>query len=152
MFTRPFEFSDSAHEQIAGVVALDDVPALPAQADLCFRSGRLDLKDGQAVELTLGHSPATAEFMYLRRARPEPQLFALLGLPGAVTDKPQIWLPGQITLGAPRAQIIGQAIRDVLCSPAMQSAISQHSQDEIVILPVLREAAKFQMAEALVTG
>ena len=149
MFIHPFQFSESAHEQIAGVVTLDDVPALAAQADLSFRAGRLDLEDGRAVELTLGHSPATAEFMYLRRARPEPQLFELLGLPGAVTDKPQIWLPGQITLGAPRTQIIGQAIREVLCSPAMQSAISQHSQDEIVILPVLREAAKFQMAEGL---
>jgi hypothetical protein len=149
MFTYPFHFADSAHEQIAGAVTLDDVSALAAQADTSFRAGRLDLDDGRGIELVLGHSPATAEFMYLRRARPEPQLFDLLGLQGVVTDKLQIWLPGQITLGAPRAQISGQAIRDVLRSPAMQSAIGQHSQDEIVILPVLREAAKFQMAEGL---
>jgi hypothetical protein len=149
MFRYPFRFADSAHEQIAGAVTLDDVPTPAAQADVCFRAGRLDLDDSRGVELVLGHSPATAEFMYLRRARPEAQLFDLLGLPGAVTGKAQIRLPGQITLGAPRGQIIGQAVRDVLRSPAMQAAIGQHTQDEIVILPVLREAAKFQMAEGL---
>ncbi len=149
MFTHPFHFADSAHERIAGAVTLDHVPAPAAQADTCFRAGRLDLDDGRGVDLVLGHSPATAEFMYLRRARPEPHLFDLLGLGDVAAGKPQIWLPGQITLGAPRAQIIGQAIRDVLRSPAMQSAIGQHTQDEIVILPVLREAAKFQMAEGL---
>jgi hypothetical protein len=87
--------------------------------------------------------------MYLRSAPPEPHLFDLLGLSDAATAKPQIWLPGQIALGAPRTQIIGRAIRDVLRSPAMQAVVGRHSQDEIVILPVLREAAKFQMAEGL---
>jgi hypothetical protein len=149
MFRYPFHFADSAHEQIAGAVTLDDVPAPAAQADVCFRAGRLDLDDGRAIELVLGHSPATAEFMYVRRACPETQLFDLLGLNDVATDKPQIWLPGQITLGAPRAQIIGRAIRDVLRSPAMQAAMGEYGQDEIVILPVLREAAKFQMAEGL---
>lgn len=149
MFRYSFHFADSAHEQIAGAVALDDVPAPTAQADVCFRAGRLDLEDGRGLELVLGHSPATAEFMYLRRARPEPQLFDLLGLPGVATGKTQIWLPGQITLGAPRAQIIGRAIRDVLRSPAVQAVVGQHGQDEIVILPVLREGAKFQLAEGL---
>lgn len=149
MFTHPFHFADSAHEQITGAVTLDDVPAPAAQADVCFRAGRLALEDGRAIELMLGHSPATAEFMYLRCTHPEPRLFDLLGLSGAVAGKPQIWLPGQIALGAPRAEIIGQAICDVLRSPAMEAAIGQHTQDEIVILPVLREAAKFQMAEGL---
>jgi hypothetical protein len=149
MFTYPFHFADSAHERVAGAVTLDDVPAPAAQADVCFRAGRLDLDDGRGVDLVLGHSPATAEFMYLRSAPPEPHLFDLLGLSGLTTAKPHIWLPGQITLGAPRAQIIGRAIRDVLRSPAMQTAIGEYSQDEIVILPVLREAAKFQLAEGL---
>lgn len=149
MFTYPFHFADSAHEHIAGAVTLDNVPAPAAQAAICFRTGRLDLDDGRGVELVLGHSPATAEFMYLRSAPPEPHLFDLLGLSGLTTAKAQIWLPGQIALGAPRTQIIGRAIRDVLCSPAMQAVIGQYSQDEIVILPVLREAAKFQMAEGL---
>jgi hypothetical protein len=149
MFTYPFRFSDSAHEQIAGVLALDDVAPEASEASVYFRSGRLTLDDGRGIELVLGHSPATAQFMYLRSARPEPQLFSLLGLAGVVAAQTHISLPGQITLGAPRAQIIGQAIHDVLGSPAMQSVIGQHSQDQIVILPVLREGAKFQMAEAL---
>lgn len=149
MFSHPFRFSDSAHEQIAGTITLEDCSAPVSRSEVCFRAGRLALDDGRSIELMLGHSPATAEFMYLRSAPPEPHLFDLLGLNGVATDKPHIWLPGQIALGAPRAQIVGRAIRDVLCSPAMQAAISQHSQDEIVILPVLREAAKFQLAEGL---
>jgi hypothetical protein len=149
MFSHPFRFSDDAHEQIAGILTLDDIaPQMPAQ-DICFRAGRLTLLDGRAVELVLGHSPATAEFMYLRSTPPEPRLFDLLGLSGAITGKPQLWLPGQLTLGAPRSQIIGRAIRDLLRSPAMQMAIGQHNQDQVVLLPVLREGAKFQLAEGL---
>lgn len=149
MFTYPFRFSDNAHEQIEGVLTLDDVAADASQTDVCFRGGRLALTDGRGIELVLGHSPATAQFMYLRSSRPEPYLFDLLGLAGVTTAKAQILLPGQITLGAPRAQVVGQAIKDVLRSPAMQEVIGRHSQDEVVILPVLREGAKFQMAEAL---
>ncbi len=149
MFTYPFHFSDNAHERIEGVLTLDDVASDMRRADICFRAGRVTLADGRGVELVLGHSPATAQFMYLRSSPPEPHLFDLLGLAGATTAKAQILLPGQITLGAPRAQIIGQAIRDMLRSPAMRAAVGQYNQDEIVILPVLREGAKFQMAEAL---
>lgn len=149
MFTHPFRFTDSTHEEIAGVLTLDDLPAPCGVAEVGFRSGRLTLESGRGIELVLGHSLATAEFMYLRSSPPEPHLFELLGLAGVSTDRSQIWLPGQIALGAPRAQIIGRAIRDVLRSPAMQAAVGQHSQDEIVVLPVLREGAKFQMAEAL---
>lgn len=149
MFSHPFCFSDSVHEQIAGVLALDEVAPEASRAEVWFRSGRLALDDGRGIDLALGHSPATAQFMYLRSAQPEPQLFSLLGLTGVAPTQAQMLLPGQITLGAPRAQIIGQAIRDVLRSPAMQAAMGQYSQDQIVILPVLREGAKFQMAEAL---
>lgn len=149
MFSYPFQFSDSAHEQIAGVLTLDDVPLEAGQAEIAFRFGRLALDDGRGVELVLGHSPATAQFMYLRSAPVEPHLFDLLGLAGVATERAHIWLPGQITLGAPRGQIIGRAIQDMLRSPAMQAMVGQHSQDEIVILPVLREGAKFQMAEGL---
>lgn len=149
MYSQPVHFSDSIRERIAGVLTLDDFAPPAEPSEICFRSGRLALDDGRSVELVLGHSPAMAEFMYLRSAPPEQHLFDLLGLNGVTTDKPHIWLPGQITLGAPRAEISGRAIRDILCSPAMQGAIGQHSQDQIVILPVLREAAKFQLAEGL---
>lgn len=147
MFSHSFEFSDAAHEYIAGTLTLDD--ATTGQSTTAFRYGRLALHDGRALTLVLTHSPATADFMYVRRSAPEPHLFELLGV--AVTRLPagDIWLPGQVTLGPARTQISGQAIRDTLRTPAVQEVVTQHTQDEIVILPVLREGAKYQVSEAL---
>lgn len=147
MFSHSFEFSDAAHEHIAGTLTLDDVTAGPGSTT--FRSGRLALHDGRALSLVLTHSPATADFMYVRRTAPEPHLFELLGVATTRLPAGDIWLPGQVTLGPARTQISGEAIRDTLRTPAMHDVVTQHTQDEIVILPVLREGAKYQVSEAL---
>lgn len=149
MFSYPFQFSDDAREHIQGTLALDDLPPEGALQDHCFRSGRLSLEDGREVALELTHSPATAGFMYLHRMRPEPHLFEILGLARSPAGPEEIRLPGQVILGAPRAQLISAAIRNTLLSPAMQSLVASTGQDAMVILPVLREGAKFQIAEAL---
>lgn len=149
MVRYPFQFSDDAHEHIQGTLSLDDLLPLATPEDHSFRSGNLTLDDGRSIALELTHSPATAGFMYLHRMRPEPHLLEILGLADTPAGAEEVWLPGQVILGAPRAQLIGTAIRSSLLSPAMRAVMSGTSQDAVVILPVLREGAKYQVAEAL---
>jgi hypothetical protein len=87
--------------------------------------------------------------MYLCQMTVQEHLFELLGLAAPAASPLQMRLPGQIILGAPRASLVAPAIRDTLSSPAVKAAIKACSQDEVVVLPVLREGAKFQLAEAL---
>lgn len=149
MFTYPFEISDETHEPIGGALVLQD-PSPCDDAHRRYRSGRLALNNGRQVELVLTHSPATAQFMYgMQQSTADRYLFDLLGLTQRQVPLVATWLPGQLILGAPRARIIGVAIRDVLSSPAMREALAQHGQDAIVILPVLREGAKFQIGEGV---
>lgn len=147
MFTYPVDYADDAHGRIVGQLTLDDVADSPD--DVVYRSGRIELASGQQLELTLTHSPATAGFMYLHRMTVRPHLLELLDLSALPATPEQMLLPGQVILGAPRARLVGPAIRDTLLSPQMQAAVAGVSQDEVVILPVLREGAKFQLAEAL---
>ncbi|MCS6845560.1 MAG: hypothetical protein NZ528_14775 [Caldilineales bacterium] len=149
MFTFPFELPDEVHEPIAGELILD-APSPCDEANRCYRYGWLALRNGRRVELVLTHSRATAQFMYgMQQSAADPYLFDLLGLAQRGVAPVATWLAGQLILGAPRARIIGVAIRDALCSPAMQEALSRYSQDAVVILPVLREGAKFQMGEGV---
>lgn len=149
MFSHPFRFSDDAHEHIEGSLTLEGVAHDIRSGNLAFRQGKVALATGRHIELVLAHSPATASFMYLWTTQPEPHLFELIGLEMAMPAQRQIQLPGQVALGAARTAIAGQAIHDTLASPLLKAAIASYSQDELVILPVLREGAKYPIASAL---
>ena len=149
MFTHPIDYADDAHGRILGELTLDDCPSNIETGDTVCRSGRLSLQSGQQLDLVLTHSPATAGFMYLHQMPVQSHLFELLDLPMPSPAPAQLALPGQIILGAPRTNLVGSAIRDAMSSPPFRAAVAAGSQDEVVILPVLREGAKFQMAEAL---
>lgn len=149
MFTHPIDYADDAHGRILGELSLENAPRGVAAGDTIYRSGRLALESGQQLDLVLTHSPATAGFMYLHQMPAAPHLFELLDLPMPAPAPAQLALPGQLILGAPRAKLVGPAIRDAMSSPQIRAAIDACTQDEVVILPVLREGAKFQMAEAL---
>ena len=151
MFTYPFRFTNVAHEHIVGTLLLEDnAPAADTDAP-CYRSGQLCLDNGRCLDLIFTHSPATAGFMYLWTTAPEPHLFDIIGLPGQAPPSGEIRLPGQLLLGAARTELTGEAIRGVLCSPTFQEALAGYTQNNLVILPVLREAAKFQMGRRACT-
>ena len=141
MFTHPIDYADDAHGRILGELTLDDCPANIETGDTVCRSGRLSLQSGQQLDLVLTHSPATAGFMYLHQMPVQSHLFELLDLPMPSPAPAQLALPGQIILGAPRTNLVGSAIRDAMSSPPFRAAVAAGSQDEVVVLPVLREGA-----------
>lgn len=149
MYTYPFRFSDVAHEHIVGTLVLEDCASVESSEALTYRSGQLYLENGRSLELVFSHSPATAGFMYLWRTTPDPHLFDLLGLAGQPLPAGEVLLPGQVLLGAARTELTGEAIRDVLRSPVFQEALAGYTQNNLVILPVLREGAKYRIGNAL---
>ena len=149
MFTYPFRFTDVAHEHIVGTLMLEDnAPATDTDAP-CYRSGQLCLDNGRCLDLIFTHSSATAGFMYLWTTAPEPHLFDIIGLPGQAPPQGEVHLPGQLLLGAARTELTGEAIRGVLRSPTFQDALAEYTQNNLVILPVLREGAKYRIGNAL---
>jgi hypothetical protein len=149
MFTYPFSFSDVAHEHIVGALSLDDAAPAATPDGPCYRSGQLSLENGRSIDLVFTHCSATAGFMYLWSARPDVHLFDLLGLAGQALPAGKILLPGQVLLGAARTELTGEAIRDVLRSPVVREALAGSTQNNLVILPVLREGAKYRIGNAL---
>lgn len=149
MFTYPFRFTDVAHEHIVGTLMLEDNTSATDPDAPCYRSGQLCLDNGRCLDLIFTHSPATAGFMYLWTTAPEPHLFDIIGLPGQAPPSGEIRLPGQLLLGAARTELTGEAIRGVLCSPTFQEALAGYTQNNLVILPVLREGAKYRIGNAL---
>ena len=149
MFIHPIDYADDAHGRILGELALEDVTKHAAPDAATYRTGQISLQSGQRLDLVLTHSPATAGFMYLHTMPVQSYLFELLDLPMPESAPAQLEFPGQVILGAPRTKLVGAAICDAMSSPQMRAAVAVCTQDEVVILPVLREGAKFQMAEAL---
>ena len=149
VFTHPIDYADDAHGRILGELALEDVSENIAPGATAWRTGQIALQSGQSLDVVLTHSPATAGFMYLHRMPMQTHLFDLLDLPMPESAPADMALPGQVILGAPRTKLVGSAISDAMSSPQIREAIASCTQDEVVILPVLREGAKFQVAEAL---
>jgi hypothetical protein len=107
------------------------------------------LDSGRSLDLTLVHSPSTAGFMYLWRAQPQPHLLEIIGLNPQDLPRGEMLLPGQVLLGPARTELTGLAVRDALLSPGLQTTIAGHAQDELLVLPVLREGGKYQIGDAL---
>ena len=101
MFTYPIEYIEDSQTQLRGELKLEDAPAVTAAGTPVYRTGQIALSSGQQLDLVFCHSDATASFIYLQRTRPNRHLFELLGLPGDLASDEEIWLPGQVILGAP---------------------------------------------------
>ena len=149
MFTYPFHFSDVAHEDIVGTLLLEDCAPAASPDATCFRSGQLRLDNGRILDLIFTHSPATASFMYLWDTVPDSHLFDIIGLPGQTPAPGRILLPGQLLLGAARTELTGAAIGDALRSPAFLETMARYTQNNLLVLPVLREGAKYRIGNAL---
>jgi hypothetical protein len=149
MFTYPFHFTDVAHEHIVGTLLLEDTAPAAGPEVVCYRAGRLCLEDQRSIDLVFTHCAATAGFMYLWDTVPGPHLFDIIGLPDQTLPLRSILLPGQILLGAARTELTGEAIRHTLRSPAFQQALAGVTQNNLVVLPVLREGAKYRIGNAL---
>lgn len=151
-FTFSFAFKEDDNSRIRGRLILDEPIAYARQKeDLGFyRSARIIVDDCSDLEIVLYHNEATKKFIYLRDAVVDQNLMKLIGLtPQETSGITQLKLPGQLCLGSERSNLIGQAIREIFCSPALAETIDSRQQENIAIFPIAREGLKYGVSEAL---
>jgi hypothetical protein len=151
-FTFSFAFKEDDNSRVRGRLILDEPVAYARQNnDLGFyRPARITLEDYSDLEIVLYHNEATQKFMYVRDAVVDPNLLELIGLTlEEITGIDQLHLPGQLCLGSERTSVIGQAIREIFCSPALSETITTRQQENIAIFPIAREGLKYGVSEAL---
>ncbi len=151
-FIYPFSFTEDDASQVGGCLTLEE--PLPyrrnGQGSGFYRPGRMTLNGGGQLDLVLYHTPSTSAFIYLRECRSDPNLFDLIGLSPAEAARAEgMALPGQLCLGAERSNLIGQALKDLLASPALRSIVAGHRQQNLAVFPIAREGLKYQVAEAI---
>ncbi len=124
----PFAFSEDASNPIKGQVELEQ--PLPYQSPSggsgFYRPGRLELSDGNGIDLVLYHNPYTAHFIYIRDAIVDRNLLELTGisLKTEVKGIDHLRLPGQLCMGSERTALIGKAVEDIIASPALRATIT----------------------------
>jgi hypothetical protein len=115
-----------------------------------YRPGKITVEGSGDIDIVLYHSDAIAKFMYMRTSQVDANLMDIIGLASAeIAGLNNLSLPGQLCLGSERAKLSGQAIMDVLASPALRSTITNHQQHNLAVFPIAREGLKYQVAEAI---
>jgi len=143
-FTYPFQFADGK-EIIKGTLNLD--PAFQKTENF-YRLGTMLLAD-QQQDIVFTHSKATSEFIYLKQIQPTLQFFKLFNLTIDRKLPNFLTVPGQLIFGFERAEIVRSGIRDLLQSPACADTANSYNQDEMIVVPILREGIKYSIAEGL---
>lgn len=152
LFSYPIAFIEEDASQIRGTLQLEDTCQyrLNSHGSGLYRNGKMILEGGAELDLVLYHNDATARFMYLHSERADDHLLQLIGLSrDDVGGAEELRLPGQLCLGADRANLIGQAIRGMLGAPDLRASLAQQRQENIAIFPIAREGLKYQVTEAI---
>lgn len=150
-FTYPFAFSEANSSQVKGHLELEQpLPFSNSRGSGFYRPGKITLEGCPDLELVLYHSQAISTFMYIRESQVDANLLAIVGLSDAEIAKiSSLYLPGQLCLGSERANLIGQAIKDIIGAPALNPTITSRKQQNLAIFPIAREGLKYQVAEAI---
>jgi hypothetical protein len=150
-FTFSFAFKEDDNSRIRGRLILDD-PISYARRGVnlgFYRPARITLEDSD-LEIVLYHNDATAKFIYVRDTGVDPNLLNLIGLsPDEIGRLRKLNLPGQLCLGSERSNLIGRAIREIFCSPALADTITSRQQQNLAVFPIAREGLKYGVSEAL---
>lgn len=150
-FDYPFTFSEDATHKIEGSLELEE--PLPYQHNAgggFFRTGKLKIKGSRPLEIVLYHNEATSKFIYMRDCTPDSNLLDIIGADNgdANLKKPQ-QLPGQLCLGSDRAQLIGNAVLEIIGAVPLSSTFLRYKQQNLAVFPIAREGLKYQVAEAI---
>ncbi len=152
-FRFPFSFIEANNAEVKGEVELErPLPFSSPRGGGLYRTGKIHIGgDCPPLDVVLYHSPATAQFMYVRDCPVDVHLLDIAGLPREQTFglAGRMRLPGQLCLGAQRTELIGNAVRDVIGAPALSPAVARRGQKNIAVFPIAREGLKYQVAEAL---
>ncbi len=147
----PFTFSEDATHKIEGSLELSEpLPCDHKSGGGFFRMGKLQINDCPALEIVLYHNDATAKFIYLHENNLDANLLDIIGVdPKTVVPMAVQTLPGQLCLGSDRAQLIGNAVSEIIGASPLASTFEQYKQQNLAVFPIAREGLKYQVAEAI---
>jgi hypothetical protein len=151
-FSYPFSFLEVDSSRVDGHLDLDDPVAYPIEGstDGNYRTGTLTLDADTQVEVVLYHNAATATFIYLQQRALDQNLMALAGIsPEEFAGVKEIFLPGQLCLGASRGKLMEDAMVALIGSPVLAPVFSKYQQHNLAVFPIAREGLKYQVPEAI---
>ncbi len=152
-YTYPFKFSDDDRTFIEGSLILEK--PLPyktkkPEGSGFYRPGKITLGDVTNLELIFYHTPSTARFIYIERKKPDPRLMEFIGIaPEELEGITTLSLPGQVWMGAGRANLMWKAMQDIFNAPPLRETITSNKQENLAIFPIAREGLKYQVPEAI---
>lgn len=137
-----FNFSEKDGEAIVGGVSL-------SSSEANYRIGTISLEGGEQVDLVFTHSRATSEFIYLKKVRLRQNFLDLFNIHHREPCPEFLTVPGQLVLGFERTALVNEAVRDLLHSSVAKTLIASYRQDEMIVVPILREGIKYGISEGL---
>lgn len=152
-FTYPFKFTEDDRTFIEGSLILEK--PLPyktkkPEGSGFYRPGKISLGDVTNLELVFYHTPATARFIYIEKKKHEPRLMEFIGIsPEELEGMETLSLPGQVWMGAGRANLMWKAMQDIFNAPPLRETITSNRQENLAIFPIAREGLKYQVPEAI---
>lgn len=143
-FTFPFEFSPTTQENLKGALTLS--PAKKGKKT-AVRKGSIESKETD-LPVFFYSNRATQKFIYLHPGRLTRPLAKLLDVKMSGSTA-KMNLPGQLVLGGEREKLVAEAVHGVLATAELKRTIQQYDQNEIAVLPILREGVKYGIAGGL---
>ncbi len=152
-FTYPFKFTDDDRTFIEGSLSLEK--PLPyktkkPEGSGFYRPGVISLGGETSIELVFYHTPSTARFIYIENKKPEPRLMEFIGIPPEELEGVEsLSLPGQVWMGAGRANLMWKSMQDIFNAPPLRETITSNKQENLAVFPIAREGLKYQVPEAI---
>ncbi len=152
LFNYPFQFEEEDCSQITGNLILEK--PLPyqdnPQGSGFYRLGKITLGEGINLDIVFYHNQATAAFMYLQEQPVDKNALDIIGLTAQeMNSLDRITLPGQLCMGANRANLIGKAMQSIFAAPPLKESLQEQEQHNIAVFPIAREGLKYQVSEAI---
>jgi hypothetical protein len=151
-YVHAFEYADG-EGRLSGELRLDPVVRLntTATSDIsAYRQGRVVLNTGPSIAVVMSHSSATASFVYVSKYPVDPPALNIMGLSAQdFAHAAEVVLPGQLIVGANRTRLVGLAVTEILHNPSVKALVARFGQSEVAVFPILREGAKYQIADSL---
>ena len=144
-FSYPFSFAPTPTETIAGTVTLS---AVKHDGNTLTRSAVVQSGTAEVAVELYSNTPSTA-VLYLHQMKISPHHAKLLDISPKLVGT-TMTLPGQLLLGGTRVGYFAEAVGGMLSTAYFRRLAKTYSQTEIVIVPVLREGVKYQIAEKMV--
>ncbi|PKO12567.1 MAG: hypothetical protein CVU39_23610 [Chloroflexi bacterium HGW-Chloroflexi-10] len=153
ILNHPIEFAEDSNTIIRGSLILEEplpYQTIKPEGSGFYRPGKISLGDCANLDLVLYHNASTARFIYIEERKPDPRLMEFIGISmDELKDVDHLQLPGQVWMGAGRANLMWKAMQDIFAAPPLRETITSHLQENLAVFPIAREGLKYQVPEAI---